>query len=57
MSYYIGRETVIADPRIKGMAPWREQVFVSLQRNTAPTGSTFSIPSHQVVEIGTEVRI
>jgi KUP system potassium uptake protein len=57
ISYYIGRETVIADPRIPGMAPWREALFVSMQRNTAPTGSSFCIPSHQLVEIGTEVRI
>ena len=57
ISYYIGRETVIADPRIPGMAQWREALFVSMQRNTAPTGSSFCIPSKQLVEIGTEVRI
>ena len=57
ISYYIGRETVIADPRIPGMAPWREELFVSMQRNTAPTGSSFCIPSKQLIEIGTEVRI
>ena len=57
VSYYIGRETVIADPRIPGMVPWREGLFVSMQRNTAPTGSFFCIPSQQLVEIGTEVRI
>ena len=57
ISYYIGRETVIADRRIPGMAPWREALFVSMQRNTAPTGSSFCIPSRQLVEIGTEVRI
>lgn len=57
ISYYIGRETVIADARIKGMVPWREELFVSMQRNTTPTGSSFCIPSAQVVEIGTEVRI
>ena len=57
ISYYIGRETVIADRRIPGMAQWREALFVSMQRNTAPTGSSFCIPSPQLVEIGTEVRI
>jgi KUP system potassium uptake protein len=56
-SYYIGRETVVADRGIPGMAPWREALFVSMQRNTAPTGNSFCIPSHQLVEIGTEVRI
>ena len=57
LSYYIGHETVIADPNIPGMAPWREAFFVSMQRNTAPTGSAFCIPSKQVVEVGTELRI
>lgn len=57
ISYYIGHETVIADKRITGMARWREALFVSMQRNTAPTGSSFCIPSHQLVEIGSEVRI
>lgn len=57
LSYYIGRETVIADPRIPGMATWREHLYVSMQRNTAPTGSSFCLPSTQVVEVGTEVRI
>lgn len=57
VSFYIGRETVIADARIPGMAHWRERLFVSMQRNTAPNGSSFCIPSIQLVEIGTEVRI
>lgn len=57
ISYYIGRETVIADARIKGMAHWRERLFVSMQRNTGPNGSSYCIPSMQLVEIGTEVRI
>ncbi len=57
MSYYIGHETVIADPRVPGMAPWRESLFVSMQRNTAHTGSSFGLPTDQLVEIGTEVRI
>lgn len=57
MSYYIGHETVIADRRIVGMAGWRESLFVSMQRNTAPTGTHFCIPSDQLVEVGMEIRI
>ena len=57
LSYYIGRETVIADPRVPGMATWREHLYVSMQRNTAPTGSSFCLPSAQLIEVGTEVRI
>jgi KUP system potassium uptake protein len=57
ISYYIGQETVIADADIAGLAAWREEIFVSMQRNTAPTGDSFCIPSHQLVVVGTEVRI
>jgi len=57
ISYYIGQETIISDAKITGMAPWREEVFVSMQRNTAPNGDFFRIPSRQLVVVGTEVRI
>ena len=57
ISYYIGRETIIADGRIFGMAPWRESLFSWMQRNAAPTGASFCIPSRQLVEVGMEVRI
>ena len=57
MSYYIGHETVVVDRAVPGMAPWRESLFVSMQRNTAHTGSSFCLPSDQLIEIGTEARI
>ena len=57
ISYYLGRETVIADARVAGMATWRERLFVTMQRNTTPTGSDFCIPSGQLIEVGTQVRI
>jgi KUP system potassium uptake protein len=56
-SYYIGHETVIADPDVEGMWPWRESVFVWMQRNSTPTGTSFGIPSGQLVEVGTEIKI
>ena len=57
ISYYIGHETVIASKAVKGMAPWREEIFVTMQRSTTPTGASFCIPSSQVVEVGMEVVI
>ena len=57
LSYYIGHETIIADPKVPGMMPWRESLFVSMQRNTTPTAHNFCIPSMQVIEVGTEIRI
>ena len=56
-SFYIGHETIIADPKVAGMWPWREAVFVWMQRNATPTGDAFGIPSRQLVEIGTEIKI
>ena len=56
-SFYIGHETVIPDPKVKGMWPWRESLFVWMQRNSTPTGASFGIPSGQLVEIGTEIKI
>jgi KUP system potassium uptake protein len=57
LTYYVGHETIIADRKVPGMATWRESIFVSMQRNTAPTGGSFCIPSQQVVEVGMEIRI
>ena len=57
ISYYIGHETVIASARVKGMATWRERLFVAMQRNTAPNGNSFRIPSRQVVVVGLEIEI
>ena len=57
VSYYIGHETIIATPRVKGMAPWRERLFVTMQRNTTPNGNSFCIPSRQVVVVGLEIEI
>lgn len=56
-SYYIGHETVIPDFSLEGMWQWREAVFMWMQRNSAATGTSFGIPSGQLVEIGTEIRI
>ena len=56
-SYYIGHETVIASPRVKGMAPWRERLFITMQRNTTPNGNSFCIRPPQVVVVGLEIEI
>ena len=57
ISYYIGHETVVASAQVKGMAPWREELFIAMQRNTTPTGTSFCIPTRQAVEIGMEIVI
>ncbi len=57
ISYYIGHEAVIASAKVKGMATWRERLFVAMQRNTTPNGNVFCIPSRQVVVVGLEIEI
>lgn len=57
LSYYIGHETIIASSKVKGMAPWRESLFIAMQRNTTSNGRTFCIPPAQVVEVGMEIEI
>ncbi|SFI25659.1 potassium transporter Kup [Planctomicrobium piriforme] len=54
--YVIGRETVLSVPNI-GMAPWRERLFVFMSRNALRANAFFSLPSDQVLEIGTQIEI
>lgn len=57
ISYYIGHETLVPCAEVPGMWPWREALFVWMQRNSTPTGASFGIPTAQLVEIGTELKI
>jgi len=57
ISYYIGRETVIASRDVVGMAVWREVMFGLLQRSAERSAVWFGIPASQVVEIGVEIEI
>jgi KUP system potassium uptake protein len=57
ISYCIGRETVVASDQHPGMAAWREEVFVLMQRNAEETASYFCIPAKQAMEVGTDIEI
>jgi KUP system potassium uptake protein len=57
ISYYIGHETIIPAREVAGMWPWREALFVWMQRNATPTGASFGIASRQLISTGTEIRI
>jgi KUP system potassium uptake protein len=56
-TYYVGRQTVIANREQAGMALWREMIFAMLNRNSELTADYFCIPATQVVEIGSSVEI
>ena len=40
-----------------GMAPWREKLFISMQRNTSPVSDFYQIPPNRVVEMGSQIEI
>ena len=57
ITYILGRETVIPAKSVAGMAHWREVIFAFVQRNSERSATYFSVPSLQVVEMGTEIEI
>lgn len=56
MSFFISRDRVISKVG-EGMAPWREKLFISMQRNTSPVSDFYQIPTNRVVELGTQIEI
>ncbi|WP_075795043.1 potassium transporter Kup [Massilia putida] len=55
-SFFIARQTVISTPGA-GMAPWREHLFVAMQRNARDAADYYLIPTNRVIELGTQVEI
>jgi KUP system potassium uptake protein len=55
-SFFIARQNVISVPG-RGMAPWREHLFVLMQRNARTAADYYQIPANRVIELGTQVEI
>jgi KUP system potassium uptake protein len=55
-SFFIARQTVISTPG-GGMAPWREHLYVAMQRNARDAADYYRIPTNRVIELGTQVEI
>jgi KUP system potassium uptake protein len=55
-TYFLGDELVIAG-KIEGMHPWREQLFVILDRGADNASRFFKLPPDRVVTVGTHVEI
>jgi KUP system potassium uptake protein len=53
-SFFIARQTVISVPG-QGMMPWREHLFVLMQRNARTAADYYQIPANRVIELGTHV--
>jgi KUP system potassium uptake protein len=54
--YYISRTKVVPS-EIPGMALWREQLYMVMQRNAISASDFFRLPPTRVVEIGTGVEM
>jgi len=55
-SFFIARQTVISTPD-RGMAQWREHLFISMSRNARGAADYYQIPPNRVIELGTQVEI
>jgi len=56
-SFYLGRETLLLDPRDHEMALWRKRLFRYLSRNARSATDFFAIPANRVVEIGAQIEL
>ena len=56
LTYFLGRETIIVSRR-KGMAIWREKLFVVMARNAVRATAFFRLPAERVVELGEQVEM
>jgi KUP system potassium uptake protein len=55
-TYFLGRETIIVTRR-RGMAIWREKLFVLMARNAVRATAFFRLPPERVVELGVQVEV
>lgn len=56
VTYFLGRETIIVSPE-RGMAVWREKLFVLMARNAVRATAYFRLPPERVVELGVQVEM
>jgi len=56
LTYFLGRETIIVT-RKRGMAIWREKLFVLMARNAVRATAFFRLPPERVVELGVQVEM
>jgi KUP system potassium uptake protein len=56
MIYFLGRETIIITEN-RGMATWRERIFVLMARNAVRATAFFRLPPERVVELGVQVEM
>ena len=56
LTYFLGRETILVTPH-RGMAAWRERLFILMTRNAVRATAFFRLPPERVVELGVQVEM
>lgn len=56
ISFFISRDRIVHSVG-EGMSPWRERLFISMQRNTSAVSDFYHIPTNRVVELGSQIEI
>ena len=57
ITFFLGRESLIASAKPGGMAIWREHLFSFMSRNAYRATQFFNIPPNQVIEIGSQIEM
>jgi KUP system potassium uptake protein len=57
VSFFLGREVLVADPGARRMSAWRRSLFSFLTRNARAATDFFGLPPNQVVELGTQIEL
>jgi KUP system potassium uptake protein len=57
ITFFLGRETLIASPNAGNMALWRKHLFAFMSRNAQRATQFFHIPPNQVIEIGSQIEL
>jgi KUP system potassium uptake protein len=55
--YYVGHGTIVPRDDGRGMAKWREALYIAMERNSVHVSDFFRLPSDSVVLIGRQVAI
>ena len=55
-SFFLSRETLIVT-KMRGMALWREKLFVWMTQNAESAMTFFKLPVNRVLELGTQIEI
>jgi KUP system potassium uptake protein len=57
VTFYVGRETIVAQEDGKGLPGWQTSLFAAMERNAVHVTAFFKLPIDDVVEIGREIAI